>query len=203
MKMEKKNNDFMGKVKEFFRPNKWKLFIFVIIIFFRIFIGFVRRLSCFGGHCEVPKSAILLEDLMTPSRLIYQLVPEEFLFIYFFVDFVCLYIISCIFYWIIIKLKSNDFMEKVKDFLRPTKGKLIVFGVLFLFRVFIRVMGFTPHDTAWLIISRKLIFPSRSIYPLIPQDFLIVYWLIDIVYLYLIASIVYWIINIVKKHEKS
>lgn len=102
--MEKKQSKVYGFLKEFFRPNKWK----VIILFILVIIALLStgRYTCYGGTCIQPKGLKILYKILiiTDNKLLEKLFPDFFLLI---LELVYLYTFSCLSYFIIYKRKEN------------------------------------------------------------------------------------------------
>ena len=107
--MEKKNYDFIGKVKEFFRPTKSKIVTFVIIVLVTfIDLAFIGKLSCFGGSCPPSDLEVFIRVILLPvsSKLFYFLPVGSAPFLWI-LEFVYLYTIASIVCWTFGKLKQK------------------------------------------------------------------------------------------------
>lgn len=104
--IKKEKFEFKKSLIEFFRPNKWKISIFLIFIFISLVLIFLGRVACYGGSCSpTPKLDIVYSLLYPIDNKIYEnIFPDSVLIA---LELVYLYILSCLSYLIFHKIKEN------------------------------------------------------------------------------------------------
>ncbi len=169
--------------KEFFKPTIWKITLFLILlILFVPFIQYDNGIRCNRLPCPTDTTGSAAMWLLVKTRTTAKI--YDFNYLYFAIGSIISYAISCL----IISLKLifsrifNNLGLFMKDFLRITKSKSVLFILLLLLFAF--VFSLKIKTLAFIMIFRIVPFWD------LPLPFLI---FIGVFYLYLLSCLVDYI----------
>lgn len=165
----------MNAIKEFLKPNLWKVVLFIVL---SAFFLLSERHTVIGGELIV-----LIKGFPLPIET-----GDDFswtqgnplLIVYLIVDLIFWYLLACLIYFIFTKLK-----EFLKEFLKPNRWKMLISLVLLL-----------------SFLSVKIYFDKWEL--ILPQNALLLFLIVNLIF-YSISCFIYFIFKKIRnlKREKT